>query len=304
VPSTSLNPTATSVPGDDGVRPPTESALPLKVAVTLPLFEDFVREIGGNNVEVFSLIPAGVDPHGYELTLEDIRRIPEVDFFFVNGLGLDDHIVAQIEENQREDAKVIPFASNVRSPRASDLGDPNMSAEEAGDNMHLWLDPLLARIYAAIVADTFVIDDGINETFYDSNFATYSRDVLALDAETRTRLEGIPEENRKLVTHHDSLAMLASRYGLQVLGFLVATPGGEIEAGVAGELVAKVRAEGAPTVFAERGYDESVLADVASESGARLCTLATDIVDETARTYVEMMRANVDELVNCLGGGG
>ncbi|MGH8248668.1 MAG: metal ABC transporter substrate-binding protein, partial [Gammaproteobacteria bacterium] len=152
-------------------RSPTELELPIKVAVTLPLFEDFVRQIGKENVEVFSLVPPNTDPHTYQLTEDDLERALEADFVFVNGLGIDDHLKAAIEKGQPERPFVIPFASNIRSPRGEALGNPELTAQEAGDNAHLWLDPSLAYVYAEIVADEFVIYDGVRHGFYTANFA-------------------------------------------------------------------------------------------------------------------------------------
>ena len=188
---------------------PTELELPITVAVTLPLFEDFVREVGLENVEVFSLVPPGADPHTYRLTEADIARIAGVDFFFVNGAGLDTAIAEAIEANRDEGAYVIPFAPNIRSPQGNGL-----YAEEAGDNAHLWLDPDLADVYPETIADTFVIYDGVNEAFYNGNWQLMQNEFMDFLAESVGRIASIPEANRKLFTSHDSVPHLARALGL------------------------------------------------------------------------------------------
>ncbi len=296
---------ATARPTPDNLdRSPTELELPIKVAVTLPWFADFVNEMGIDNVEVFSLIPAGADPHTYELTAKDIDRLKDVDFFFLNGLGLDTALKAAFEASERFDdfaGHVVPFASNVRSPQGAALGDPEITAELARDNAHLWLDPMLAAVYPELIADEFVIYDGIRKPFYDDNFVAYRDKVLALQNEIRLQIEALPEARRKLVTYHDSFAHFARVFALDAVGFLVATPSDKPSQADIDTLVREVRENKVPAVFAEHGYDSSVMQTVATAAGVPLCTLYSDILDATIKTYLGMMRANAAEIVRCLG---
>lgn len=284
------------------VLSPTQAQLPLRVAVTIPLFAEFAREMGGDNVEVFSLLPPGADPHTYQLTPSDISRISEADIFFVNGLGLDAVVRDLIEKNRREGAKVIPFGPNLPSPRAAELGDINITADEAGDDPHLWLDPIMARIYANLISDTFIIVDSVNRAFYESNLSAYSDRLFELNEEIRAQLELIPRENRKLVTYHDSFVHFARRYDLEILGFAVSVPGQDPGPEEIARLTETINDGGVPAVFAEIGFDGVVMEEIAGEIDVEVCTLYSGVLDESVPTYIDMMRANVDELVRCLGG--
>lgn len=294
---------STPTPGSSRATPdsldgaPTQLELPISVAVSLPLFEDFVREVGLENVEVFSLVPAGADPHTYRLTEADIARLAGVDFFFVNGAGLDTAIAEAIEENRDEEAYVIPFAPNIRSPQGNGL-----YAEEAGDNAHLWLDPDLADVYPETIADTFVIYDGINESFYNGNWQIMQDEFMDFLAEALGRIAAIPEANRKLFTYHDSVPHLARALGLSVAGFAIPNPGVELSAEQLSTSAVAVAESGVPAIFAEHGYDATAIEQIAGEAGVQVCTLYTDIMPEGVSTYLETMRANVDELVRCLAG--
>jgi len=279
--------------------------LPITVAVTLPLFEEFVREMGKDNVEVFSLVPPGADPHTYQLTQRDIERMRGVDFFFVNGLGLDQHIQDVIEANRDETAYVVPFAPNVRSPQGAAQGNPELTAQQAGDNAHLWLDPNLAWVYPELVADEFAIYDGVRTAFYDENFVVYRDQLVALREEIKAQLAAIPSENRKIITYHDSFAHFARVFALENAGFAVSLPGGAAEPSVVDNLVQTISDQNIPAVFAEHGYDAGVMNTIASRAGGiPVCTLYTDILDDSVTTYAEMMRANAAELVRCLSSAG
>ena len=284
------SPTAFQLPQ----RSPTELDLPIRIAVTLPLFEEFALEAGGENVEVISLIPAGADPHTYEFTAADIQRMKDIDFFFLNGAGLDSRLQDVIEANRDENSHVIPFAPNMLSP----LGD-GRTAEQAGDNPHLWLDPSLAFVYVEIVDDELIIYDGIRQAFYDAKFNEFKQRMLGLQTDLYAQLQALPPERRKLVTLHNSFDHFARKLDLEVAGFAADTPT-EPPADAVDRLVTLVRDQGIPAVFAEYGYDDGLMGQVAETTGVPMCTLYSDIADATL-TYEETMRSNADEIVRCLG---
>jgi zinc/manganese transport system substrate-binding protein len=268
--------------------------LPIRVAVTLPLFVELAQLAGPGNAEVISLIPAGLDPHTYEFTEADIERMKGIDFFFLNGLGLDSRLQAAIEANRDETAYVIPFAPNIKSPQGN-----NLTAEQAGDNSHLWLDPSLAYVYTEIVADEFIIYDGIRRDFYTTSWTGVRDRMLAFQAELAAELEAIPAERRRLVTLHDSFAHFARRFEFTVAGQANEPPAPINEVDIQ-RLVQLVSDQLVPAVFTEFGYDSSGMEEVARRAGVPLCTLYSDILGGDVSTYEDMMRANVRELVRCL----
>jgi len=270
--------------------------LPIQIAVTLPIFEGFARAAGGDNVEVISLVPPGADPHTYQLSDADIQRMKGIDFFFFNGLGLDSRFQDTIESNMDETSHVIPFASNTVSPRRD-----GRTAAEAGDNAHLWLDPSLAYVFVEIVADELIIYDGVHQDTYNANFRAFKERVLDLQDELYARMQVVPPERRKIVTYHNSLDHFARKFDLQVAGYAVEAPGDTPAPDAVQRLAGIVRAQGIPAVFAEHGYDPGLMQQVAAEAGVPVCTLYTDILAAEGVTYEEMMSANADEIVRCLG---
>jgi ABC-type Zn uptake system ZnuABC Zn-binding protein ZnuA len=269
--------------------------LPVRIAVTLPLFEEFAREAGMDNVEVISLIPPGADPHTYEFTPSDIEKMKGIDFFFLNARGLDSRLQDVMEANRDDDAHVIPFAPNILSPQGG-----GRTAEQARDNPHLWLDPSLAYVYVEIVADELIIYDGIRQETYDANFSAFKLRMLEFQAEIYAQIQAVPPERRKIVSYHNSFDHFARKFELSAAGYVDEAPG-DVRAPDAIALLAQtVREQGIPAVFAEFGYDRTVMDQVGAEAGVPVCTLYSDIPDTTL-TYEEMMRANAGEIVRCLG---
>jgi ABC-type Zn uptake system ZnuABC Zn-binding protein ZnuA len=268
----------------------------MRVAVTLPLFVEFAEDMGLENAEVISLIPPGADPHTYEFTPADIERMKGIDFFFYNGLGLDTRLEDVIEANRDEDAYVIPFAPNIRSPQGGGI-----TAEQADDNAHLWLDPTLAYVYPEIVADEFIIYDGVRRDFYNTNFSAARTRILALQDEVRQIIDTVPPERRKLVTLHNSFDHFARRFGLTEIAFLTESPAGPVSESEIGRVAQVVRDQGVAAVFSEFGYDSAPMDRVAAAAGVPVCTLHSDIIGGAVVTYRDMMLANAREIARCLG---
>lgn len=277
------------------------SADPIQVVVTLPVFADFVHEIGGENVQVSSLIPEGADPHTYEPKPDDAGLIAEADIILVNGLGLEEPSLEFISEHRASGLTLlVTIAANVPSPTAEQPLDRPVFATEAGDDPHLWLDPKLARTYPETVADSLKIVDGENDPFYEATFRAYLDRLQELDREMAATLESIPPERRKLVTYHNSLFHFARRYGLEVVGVATEDPARAPGPDETAELARTAQQEGVRAFFGEIGFDNGPLEEAAAAADLMVCTLYTDSVDEGATTYLDMMRANAQELDRCL----
>ena len=296
--------------GGAGQRTPAPQPSPgaLRVGVTLPVFADFVREVAGDRADVFSILPPGADPHTYEPTPSDIESIASADVIIVNNTepGVEGSILDVIEANKPSYARTLPLMDNVPSPRADELGNPETTAAEAGDNPHLWLDPTLAFAYASAIADALVVQDSFNAAFYYDNLAGYGRRLSQLDADFAAAVEEIPPDGRKLVTVHDAFAHLARRYGLEIVGFLVGGADEDPSPREIADLTKAIENQSVPAVFGEPqiGPQTRLMEQIADDTGVEVCTLYSDTLDDRFPTYIDMMRFNADELLRCLGDQG
>ncbi|OGO52480.1 MAG: hypothetical protein A2148_04745 [Chloroflexi bacterium RBG_16_68_14] len=293
-----------------GQRTPAPQPSPgaLRVGVTLPVFADFVREVAGDRADVFSILPPGADPHTYEPTPSDIESIASADIIIVNNTkpGVEGSILDVIEANKPSYARTLPLMDNVPSPRADELGNPETTAAEAGDNPHLWLDPTLAFAYASAIADALVVQDSFNAAYYYSNLEDYGRRLSQLSDDIAATVEEIPPDDRKLVTVHDAFAHLARRYGLEIVGFLVGGADEDPSPREIADLTKAIENQSVPAVFGEPqiGPQTRLLEQIADDTGVEVCTLYSDTLDDRLPTYIDMMRFNADELLRCLGDQG
>jgi len=265
--------------GDD------DAAARVDVVASLDLFADLARNVGGDRVEVRALLPPGADPHTFELSPGRVADVAGADLVFINGLGLEESIEDIVTTNAG--GPVVELAEGLAA---------------IDDNPHLWLDVQNAMRYVERIRDALIEVDQAGAGEYEANASAYREELAALDAEVEAAIAGIPEANRKLVTFHDAFPYLASRYGLEVVAVVVPSPGQEPSARAIAELTETLADTGVPAAFAEPQFDSATLDQAAAGAGVRVLDLLSDAFTDEVASYVELMRYNVAQLVEGLGG--
>jgi len=286
----------------------------LNVVTTLPLFADFVREIGGDRVEVNSLLPIGSDPHTWEPVPSDVQRVAEADIAFANGLDLEPAAINVIEPNLGGSAPFVLLAPKAEEAGATVAKLPEGFAdeggeggapagEEQGDDPHMWMDPANAALYAGIIRDALTQADSEGESSYDKNYDSYVSAIEDVKSYVLDKVDSIPETNRKLVTTHDAFGYFARAYDLSIVAFVAPSPGQEASPADIANLSRAMEDEGVPAVFVEPqiATEGEILQQAGEDAGVEVCTLYSDSLDDTVSTYIELMRFNADELARCLG---
>jgi len=286
----------------------------LNVVTTLPLFADFAREIGGDRVEVNSLLPIGSDPHTWEPTPSDVQRVAEADIAFANGLDLEPAAINVIEPNLGGSSPFVLLAPRAEEAGATVAKLPEGFEEEGeeggapagegqGDDPHIWMDPANAELYAGIIRDALAQADPDGKSLYDEDYDSYVSEIRDVDTYVQGKIEEVPETNRKLVTTHDAFGYFSRAFGLSIVAFVAPSPGQETSPQDIANLSKAMKDEGVPAVFVEPQVhaESEILRQAGEDAGVQVCTLYSDSLDNEVRTYVELMRFNADELARCLG---
>ncbi len=115
-------------------------------------------------------------------------------------------------------------------------------------------------------------------------------------------IASIPAEHRKLVTSHDAFPYLAQRYGLELVGFVIRSPGQEPSASDVADLTRTIEAQKVPALFEEPQFSARVLELAAGDAGVQVCSLYSDAFGDGVDSYVKLMQFDAGELARCLGG--
>lgn len=271
----------------------------LRVVATTSVFADLAANVGGERIEVRSLIPLGADPHTWEPSTRQIRDVAATDVFLYNGLGL---------EPWAERITTTAGSRHLLSVRLSEGLEPirgvsfGVDDHEDGDP-HFWLDILNAIHYVERIEQALSAVDPAGAVYYRERAAVYAAELEELHRWFAAEIEKIPPERRVLVTYHDAYAYMANRYGLEQVGFLVRNPDREPSPREMADLIRAIESRDVRTIFAEPQVNPRFVEALAREAGVHVAVLYTDALTADVPTYIEMMKANARALVAGLQGG-
>jgi ABC-type Zn uptake system ZnuABC Zn-binding protein ZnuA len=278
----------------------------LRVVTTVSPITNIALNVGGTRIDLEGLIPGGVDSHTYEPAPSDARKLAAADLIVVNGLALEDPTIELARANLKPGASILELGPNTitREEWVFDFSFP----EEAGDpNPHVWMGPLYAARYAELIRDALIEKDPAGADYYIANTVRFRGRIDELDRAIMATVLTIPEQNRKLLTYHDSFAYFAPRYGLTVIGAIQPSDFGEPSPREVAELIEQVKREGVPAIFGSEVFPSPVLEQIARETGARYYD---DLRDDDLpgeegapeHTYLGMMKFDVQTMAAALGG--
>ena len=278
----------------------------LNVATTVAPISSIVRNVGGTRIDLHGIVPDGVNSHTFEPAPSDAAILAKADLVIVNGLGLEDPTFELAQANLKAGAQIYSLGENTITP-AEYVYDFSFPEEEGKPNPHLWVNVPFAMRYAELTAQWLGERDPDNAPYFQENLARYLTVLRALDAGIMASVQTIPEQNRKLVTYHDSYAYFARHYGLTVVGALQPSDFSEPSARDVAQLIEQIRAESVPAVFGSEVFPSEVLAQIAEETGAVYVDQLRD--DEPPgepgdpeHTYLGLMLRNTSLMIPALGG--
>jgi ABC-type Zn uptake system ZnuABC Zn-binding protein ZnuA len=277
----------------------------LSVVVTSNIVADWVRRVGGERVEVFSLSPVGGDPHTFQPGARDAARIADADLVVSIGLDLEAAWLAELVRNAAVDESRLAVLGEAVSPIPFAGGGEGARNGDGTMDPHFWLDPLRVELAVSAIAARLSGTDPAAGNVYTDNAQAYSRQLRELHAWIQERVSSLPQDRRLLATSHDSFQYFALLYGFEIVGTVIpgATTEREPSAAELARLVDKVKESGAPAIFVETTVSDRLARTIAEETGARVVNaLYTGSLGGPggADTYVEMMRANVTRIVEAL----
>ncbi|MBZ0315393.1 MAG: metal ABC transporter substrate-binding protein [Anaerolineae bacterium] len=197
------------------------------------------------------------------------------------------------------------YETNCTAGHHDDSADTESGHEEGNCDPHLWTDVRNVMLWTLMARDVLSEADPANAAIYATNADAYLVELVALDAEIAGLLASVPQENRVLITNHETLGYLAARYGYQIVGSII--PGGgtanEPSAEDVAALIETVLDYGVPAIFTENTVNAALAEQIAAETGASVYQLYSDSLtdaDGPAHTYIDYMRANATAIMTAL----
>jgi zinc/manganese transport system substrate-binding protein len=279
-----------------------QDAQPRKLAVaTTSIIADFVRNVGGDRIDVKALVGANGDAHVYSPTPGDAKEVAAATIVFVNGLGLEGWLPRLVSASGSK-APVATVTKGVPPRRMPDEAHPGRTVIDP----HAWQSIGDAKIYVANIRDALVAADPTGKAVYEANAQAYLAKLDDLENEVRTAIAAIPAERRKIITTHDAFGYFGAAYGMSFIAPEGVSTESEPSAKDVARVIRQIRSQKIPAVFLENVSDPRLIAQIARETGAAIGgKLYSDALSQPsgpAATYIEMMRHNTRELAKALGG--
>lgn len=304
---------------------PAAAVAELRLVATLPPLADLVAMVGGDRVEVSSLVPAGADAHTYEPRPSDVAALADADAFVGIGLDLNAGAVALAAENLSDDAILLLaerhldedelLRGHTHGEDGHTHGGDDGGAEDghthgdepAGPNPHVWTGLGLAADLVDGIAEELSALDPDGAEGYRERAADARAQIEDLHERVTAAVETIPEENRTLVVYHDAWGYFARDHGLELVTAVQPSDYAEPSAGEVRAIVDLIRAHEVPALFGSEEFASGVLDVIAEETGA---TYVGDLADDELpgepgdpdHSYLQMMRRNAELIVTHLGG--
>jgi zinc/manganese transport system substrate-binding protein len=274
-----------------------QNADKLKVVATFSILGDMVRNIGGERVEVATLVGPNGDAHVYSPTPADGRRLTEAKIVFTNGLKFEGWI-DRLVKSSGTGAETIEAAKGVKPLKGEEEGHGHGHDHgHGGSDPHAWQSIGNAKIYAANIRDALIAADEAGKATYQANAASYLKRLDEVEAEVKGLVAKIPLERRRIITSHDAFGYFEEAYGIDVVAPQGVSTESEASAKDVARIIQQIKRERIAAVFVENVSDARLMERIAKETGATIGSrVYSDALSEPngpAGTYIDMMRHNI-----------
>ena len=287
-------------------NPRTTAQHKLKVVTTVAPITSIVENIAGDKINLAGIIPEGINSHTFEPIPSDSKLLSSADLIILNGLDLETPTYNLARANMKQAAAI--FSLGDKTIKQDDyIFDFSFPKVQGHPNPHLWLNPEYAMRYATLARDELGRLDPQNKTAYEQNAAQFLKRLEVLDKAIQDAINTIPENNRRLLTYHDSWPYFARRYGFQVIGAVQPSDFSDPSPREVARLIDQIRKEKVPAIFGSEVFPSPVLEQIARESKSRYIDKLRDDElpgkpGEPQHSYIGMMVENMAIMSEALGG--
>jgi len=271
----------------------------INAVATISILGDLVRNVGGDRVDVATLVGPNGDAHVYSPTPNDARKLAAARIVFVNGLGLEGWMTRLVTAAAAK-APMVVVTKGITPLRMEDDAKPGRTMIDP----HAWQSVADAKIYVANIRDSLAAVDPSGKAIYDANAAAYLGKLDALESEVKAAIAKIPADRRKVITTHGSFGYFGDAYGMEFIAPEGLSTDADPSAKDVAKVIVQIKREHIPAVFIENIYDPRLIERISEESGAKIGgTLYSDALSPPngpAATYIAMMRHNARALVDAL----
>jgi len=276
------------------------------VVATTTFVGDVVKQVGGDLVEVHTLLQPGMDPHSYDPSPQDLVNVANAQVVFASGAGLEEFLQTMIE-NAASKGTVVEVSDGIQLRRFSLQEQVALDEDEqtASGDPHTWTDPNNVMVWVENIRQALAAADPAHSQAYQANADQYTQALKDLDTWIKAQVETISPEKRDIVSDHMVFGYFADRYGFKQIGAVV--PGYSSMASPSAQDLAAIETAiqdyHVPAIFVGNTVNTSLSQQIAQDTGIHLVNVYTGSLSDAngpAATYLDFIRFDVNAFVSAL----
>ncbi len=264
----------------------------IPVVASFSIIADLVKQVGGDRVEVTSLVPANTDMHTFQPSPAHSKQLAAAKLVVINGLGLEGWADRLVKASGYSGARLVASKGVKALP----------GGEHGRYDPHAWQEVANVKIYVANIHDALATVDPEHKEAHAQRAADYLKQLEALESDIRAALKDIPKP-RRVITSHEAFSYYGDAYDIEFLAPQGVSGDAAPSAATVAQLIRQIKREKTRAIFVEN-INTRLIDRIARESGAKVGgTLYSDALSEAsgpARTYIDMMRHNTRLISNAL----
>ena len=267
-----------------------QAALP--VAASFSVLGDLVKQVGGERVDVLTLVGPDEDAHVFQPTPGNIASVTRTRLFFVNGLGLEGWLT-RLQQAASYKGTVVVVSQGTTTLTMSEDG-------RSVTDPHIWQDPANVKVMISNITAALIKADPTGSAYYQHRSAAYQKQLDDLGSWATAQFNIVPAGKRVILTSHDAFGYLGKRFGITILSPQGVSTDAEPSARDVGRLITQIKQSGTHAIFMENISNPKMVQQIAAETGSKPGEkLFSDALskDQTAANYLAMYRWNVNALV-------
>lgn len=268
----------------------------LQSVASFSVLADIVKQVGGEHIQVISLVGPDGDPHAFEPSPQDSMNIKNADLVFVSGLGLEGWMDRLIVASGYQ-GKIIIASTNIKTRKMVEDG-------ETITDPHAWNSAMNGVQYARNVMNALITADPEDAEYFKRKGEAYIEKLVKLNTWAKESFSSIDKAKRKVLTSHDAFGYFGQEYGVEFLSPIGFSTEAEASASDVAELIQQLKSEHINAYFIENQTDPRLVEQIAKATGAKaggvLFPEALTAADGEAPTYIDAFKHNVEVILKSM----
>lgn len=285
----------------------------LKVYTSFYPYYDFAKNLGGDNIQLNTIVPTGTEPHSFEPSPKTIAELEKADVFIYNGLHMEPWVDRVLNLLEGKDIYIVDASKAVElinyDTKHNDDHNHEDKQEEEHDHdhgeydPHIWVDPVNAIHISNMIKEAFIDVDPNNKNIYEENFNNFKGELDKLDESFRVGLKDATE--RKIIVSHSAFGYLARRYNIEEISVAGISPHAEPSPKRLAQLTKIANENKINYIFFEALANVKTAEVLAKEANLEVLTLynvegLTDEQTKNGENYISLMYKNLETLKKAL----